>query len=528
MANRISEPHQRAIPNRAGAHAGPIIGLAASPGGGRLAYPLEVACCGTEFSTRTETEKEFVEHWVRHGWDDCKLYCRYCEREGNATSLRLRLRGRIAHHKNCIAKSNHPVVPVGIINPCSTDNASRAGNSLQCNLCNFVAETSLAGLMQHKRHCHAKELNDGRKAIPPPNKGMRWNDDKLLLMARCELALLKRGGVRFINIELERKLTEEGWTRGSASAKEYRSESIKYIRKTERYAELKTRLEREEANGQDDRTPVVSNLPGQGTEAESESSLPNEVPENSHLMAEHAGSSPTESHSTTQAAFINRDLKDDIERQLVELERNVDNDSIILVLRDIIDRQDMSASLKILQDQCKLVEEAPRPSGGVQHHQRERRPPNPANRKSRRSEKSALFKKQQKAFFKDPSKVVAYILRGSTSSNIFPPIAEVEKSYQETFNTSTAADQTPFDSKPTADNTSLLKGFSTEELAAALKRMSWKSAVGPDRIKVMQLRSINIKILQLVLNLWLLKGEIPDALRENRTILIPKNHGGSR
>ena len=59
----------------------------------------------------------------------------------------------------------------------------------------------------------------------------------------------------------------------------------------------------------------MSNLPGKGREAESVSSIPNKVPENSHSIAEHVGSSPTESHSTTQAAFINRDLKDDIERQ---------------------------------------------------------------------------------------------------------------------------------------------------------------------------------------------------------------------
>ena len=102
---------------------------------------------------------------------------------------------------------------MGIINSSSANNSSIAGQSLQCDLCDFVPETSLAGLMHHKRHCHAKKLNDDRKAIPPQNKGMRWNDDELLLMARCELALLKRDGVMFFNIELERKLNEDSWNR---------------------------------------------------------------------------------------------------------------------------------------------------------------------------------------------------------------------------------------------------------------------------------------------------------------------------
>ena len=62
--------------------------------------------------------------------------------------------------------------------------------------------------------------------------------------------------------------------------------------------------------------------------------------------------------------------------------------------------------------------------------------------------------------------------------------------------------------------------------------MTYKSAEGPDEIKVAQLKNIDVKILRIVFKLWLkgkilsLKRKIPDALQENRTILILKTTSG--
>ena len=61
-----------------------------------------------------------------------------------------------------------------------------------------------------------------------------------------------------------------------------------------------------------------------------------------------------------------------------------------------------------------------------------------------------------------------------------------------------------------------------EELANIIKAMKTDSAAGPDKITVRLLKSWPIRQLQMVYNLWMLRGKIPASLKHARTTLIPK------
>ncbi|KFD60519.1 hypothetical protein M514_08449 [Trichuris suis] len=60
------------------------------------------------------------------------------------------------------------------------------------------------------------------------------------------------------------------------------------------------------------------------------------------------------------------------------------------------------------------------------------------------------------------------------------------------------------------------------EIMAALKQLPKKSSPGPDSVSVEALRSIPLKVLTVLLNLWLLHSVVPSSFKECITILIPK------
>ena len=534
--NRINTRQKRAIPNSARPPPGPQIGLAASPGGGRIAYPLDIECCGERFTNGTG--KEFVEHWEQHGWGGCVLYCRNCNGTGTGATLSGSLKGRIAHYKNCTAKVNNQgtnQAGTDVLNdPMETETqvSNLTVNLLEtdtvtdyrCAYCSSYYGSSFAGLKLHEHSAHGKEVNESRKNIQ--KKNVQWGDDDLLFLSSCELDLMDSGEIdgKRVNRQLEEVISSRGWATTAPVTKLQIAESIKYIRKNHRYQRVF-----EEQREIRERKRLATRMTSSSTRSEperemrAEIELPFTVPDRSQARAESSDPETLRCNSTLSPL---EDLKIVIERQMEDLERSREDSSFTRVLRDILDSGNIDGSLKLLTEMCgsetREVEHVPKVA-----RRRDRGPLKPGSRISRRAEKRKRFGEQQKQFKRNPGRVVDQILHGRVAIDIVPPIDEVETSYQEIFNNvSAAADEHSFDSKPNADNDSLLKGFSTKEIADALKGMTYKSAEGPDKIKVAQLKSIDVKILCVVFNLWLLKGKIPDALRENRTILIPKTTSG--
>ena len=506
-------------------------------------------CCQVRFSN--ENGKEFVDHWEKHGWGGCVLFCSLCGGVGEAVSLSGSLRGRAAHYRNCTAKaSDQGTTQASGME--STDNdgmqieATNTVTSFRCEFCSKFESTSLSGLKVHEARVHGKEVNEARKNIQ--KKNIRWHDDDMTLLARCELDLIESGEVDYarINHQLETKLTAEGWTRGATSL-DQRRESIRSLRKGasgrykrvfENQREIRT-IERLAA-----RTTLVSTQSIPGSEG-SGIQLPFMVPDESQAsvgvqlpfmvpdepQASELETDPNDNRdNTSSSSSIEDQIKDVIEEQMVEYERSHEDSSTTQILRDILNSGSLDSSLKLLMDLCAAggeVEEVTEGRIGQPRTRKKRKPPNPESRRSRRAEKRMIFSALQKKFKRSPGKAVDDILRGNATTDIFPPIAEVEASYQETFNNaSAAADEHAFVSKPTAVNDTLLKGFTSLEVATARKGIRYNSAVGPDKITVGQLKSIDVKILSIIFNFWLQKGKIPDALRENRTILIPKTKNG--
>ena len=93
----------------------------------------------------------------------------------------------------------------------------------------------------------------------------------------------------------------------------------------------------------------------------------------------------------------------------------------------------------------------------------------------------------QKLFKKNPSRAVAQILDGTVNSSETPSLETVQETYRTVFGDTSAVDEHPFTTKPTANNSLLLSGISRVEITQALKGMRSKSAVGPDKISVVQL-----------------------------------------
>jgi hypothetical protein len=231
---------KRAIPNSASAPPGPQIGLAVSPGGGRVAFPLDIECCGQQFTN--ENGKEFVDHWERHGWGGCVLYCSRCNGSGSGATLSGSLRGRIAHYKNCTARvidqGATPATEPGVILE-QEDGIMQTEpvTDFRCAYCSTFRGSSYAGLKLHEHSAHGKKVNESRKSIQ--KKNVRWCDDDLLLLASCELDLIESGEIdrSCVNQQLERLLSERGWVRRADSTELQRAESIRCIRKatTQRY-----------------------------------------------------------------------------------------------------------------------------------------------------------------------------------------------------------------------------------------------------------------------------------------------------
>ena len=75
-----------------------------------------------------------------------------------------------------------------------------------------------------------------------------------------------------------------------------------------------------------------------------------------------------------------------------------------------------------------------------------------------------------------------------------------------------------------ADNETLLRLISCEEVVSALKSQKKTSAAGPDKVtmRTLLLSKETPCTLALLYNICMVAGKIPDSLKSNRTILIPK------
>lgn len=149
-------------------------------------------------------------------------------------------------------------------------------------------------------------------------------------------------------------------------------------------------------------------------------------------------------------------------------------------------------------------------------------------RKSQTS--AAAYRHAQQLFDTNKKSLVAEILEGAESSRCPLSVEAVYDAYKSRFETdSPEVDMSHF---PPPDNgmdcDNILKPITGEEVYKAFMKTRPDSASGPDRIDMRSIRKWDPRgnTLAAVFNIFLLTGRVPDTIKANRSILLPK--GGDR
>ena len=139
---------------------------------------------------------------------------------------------------------------------------------------------------------------------------------------------------------------------------------------------------------------------------------------------------------------------------------------------------------------------------------------------SNRVKKRLLDPVHQHLFKNDHRRLVSHLLDGqSLKVRISISLA--------IFGKEARADDAPFVSKlvegKSHEITTLLDfTFTSAEVELAMRNMKKTGAAGPDRINFKDMQKASCQQLATLFNIWFLEGKIPDELKVNNTILLPK------
>ena len=144
---------------------------------------------------------------------------------------------------------------------------------------------------------------------------------------------------------------------------------------------------------------------------------------------------------------------------------------------------------------------------------------------ARRAEKRGRFLKYQALFSGKRSRLAALILDGTSDIKCQVPLSEVHDVYKEKWETVTPFKGlgafTPF---AVADNDIFMSLITEDEVRTNLAAIKTSSAPGPDKIRKRDIEEcIEIEELTVLFNIWYVTGEIPDDVKQCRSILIPKS-----
>ena len=145
---------------------------------------------------------------------------------------------------------------------------------------------------------------------------------------------------------------------------------------------------------------------------------------------------------------------------------------------------------------------------------------------SKRTRKKLLFPIHQELFKNDRRRLVSHLL---DELPINPGCLDIQVAFQHfhnIFGKDPQADHAPFVSKmakdTTLESTSLIDPITAAQVEAAMKNMKKTGAAGPDRIRFKDMQKASNQQLATLFNIWFVEGRIPDELRINNTILLPK------
>jgi hypothetical protein len=413
-----------------------------------------------------------------------------------------------------------------------------------CNLCAAGGWTKLAGLSQHKRRMHTSEYN---ASIEVATKKRRWTSDETLVLAELEASIPSSEGV-FINQILAERFPSRTY------------EAIKSQRKRPDYRALVEEI-RSRRPSRSHLGPAPSTCSSSNVHSSNNNNGSSQVVNGLHCFDEDNEQSPTPIPSpspsttaataaaaaaatvgggarttTTTATGESRDcpkIRNYIRRNIIEGKLVVCSkmaDAIQQYVESVPTISIVNLTLDGIHQALESVQKPP-----AQHQQkRQQGGSNDVGSKQRKSEstrtKTRQFAHYQQLFKSDRTKLASEIFDGVDTSAVKPSLTDAYEHFRTIWETtSKTTDAVGNDERlveETGDVDLLLEPITREEIAWAIDQTSNQTAVGPDRVSLDNMKSIARREVWCAFNVWLGSRRIPDALKINRTALLPKGNEG--
>lgn len=367
-------------------------------------------------------------------------------------------------------------------------------NKYYCNLCAAGGWDKSVSLSQHMRHMHKSEYN---ASIEVPMIKRRWARDEILILAELESKIPSTDG-RFINQILAKKFPSRTL------------ESIKSRRKTKEYRNLLQQLR--------DCQAVTS---PEGLECIYESSIVNSstVANDSINNKEDNENNPDNTIVSvlgtdgTTYPNVKQFIKDKIIDGRVPMCTTM-ADALSHYVNHMLNSDPVEESLKGIREALGNVHSS-------QPHRDEKRNAGSKLRSAKSKQKAHEFAHYQRLFKKDKSKLASEIFDGVDNSAFKPPMSVAYEHFRKIWETDTK-DTGKLEDKVSVGTDVLLAPITREEIAWAIDHTKNDTAVGPDHVSLKDIRRIARNELWCAYNIWIGSRRVPNELKANRTVLLPK------
>ncbi len=142
-------------------------------------------------------------------------------------------------------------------------------------------------------------------------------------------------------------------------------------------------------------------------------------------------------------------------------------------------------------------------------------------RSAKAMRKAQRYAHYQRLFKKDKSKLASEIFDGVDNSALKPPMSGAYEHFRKIWTVDTK-DAGTLECKASVETDVLLAPITREEIALAIDQTNNDTAVGPDRLPLITIKRIARNELWCAYNIWLGLKRIPDLLKINRIVLLPK------
>ncbi|CAF1531408.1 unnamed protein product [Adineta steineri] len=366
-----------------------------------------------------------------------------------------------------------------------------------CEFCASGGFNKKAGLSQHKRHMHPNEYN---ATIEVPMKKRLWTRDDILILA-----------------ELEANLTSsEAGNPNSALALKLPSRSREAIKKRRQTTEYKTLLQqvREskaaitiEESDDSEKSIIVNSL------TIANDSINNNVNNSGNHNSNDRSQGTQVGTNNESYPDIRQYTKTNIMKGRIRLCQTM-CDAMTHYVNDVPNSDPVNESLNGIHQAINSVQSS-------QSRKDDKQTIGSKLRSAKSIAKAQKYAHYQCLFKKDKSKLASEIFDGVDNSAVKPPMSVAYEHYKKIWTIDTK-DAEITGRKASVGTDVLLAPITREEIAWAIDQTNTKTALGPDRLPLVTIKAIAKNELWCAFNIWLGYRRIPDSLKINRTVLLPK------